>query len=297
MSEDIMTPVGRMVQGHPMILHAVTDDKTGQPKLNKRNEPQMQCFVGLAIPKGGEQHWNQTPWGQMIYQAGCAAWPRGEHGAPTFAWKITDGDSAVPNKRGIAPNSREGFPGHWIIGASDGFAPSCFADRNYAVQVMNKDRFKTGDYVRLILDVKGNESTQSPGIYINMKGCELIQAGPEIISESALDGQATFGQVAAQLPPGALTDPNIGGAATAQQPPANAANSAPQTTVAPAASSVANPDPVGNAAPPPPPAAAAAPPPPAPAHDFLLVQGQKYTADQLRGAGYSEEQITALPKA
>lgn len=296
MTQEIMTPVGRMVQGHPMVLNPVID-KHGQPKLNKRNEPQQQCFVGLAIPKGSEQHWNQTPWGQQIWNAGVAAWPRGEYNAPTFAWKITDGDSTVPNKKGKVPAEREGFPGHWVIGASNGFVPDCFADRNYSTQVIRKERFKTGDYARLVISVKGNESTDSPGVYINMNGFELVQAGPEIVT-STFDAQSTFGAQAAALPAGALTDPNVGGAATAQQPLANVANSAPQTTVAPAASSVANPDQAGNAAPPPPPAGnAAPPPPPEPAHDFLLVNGQKYTADALRGAGYSDAQIAALPKA
>jgi len=281
-----------MVQGHPMVLNKVTDDN-GHPKLNKLGEQQQQVFVAIAIPKGNETHWNQTAWGQEIYNAGVAAWPRGEYNAPTFAWKITDGDSRTPNRKGKIPAEREGFPGHWVIGCANGFAPDCYADRNYATQVIRAERFKTGDYIRLVIQIKSNESGQSPGMYVNIKGCELIQAGPEIVTAS-FDAQTTFGAQAAQLPAGALTDPNVGGVAGAQQQPANAAQSATQTTTAPAASVAPPPAQDGNAAAPPPPADTAAP---APAHDFLLYNGKKYTADQLRASKWTEEQIAGLPKA
>ena len=208
MTIEIITPVGRMVQGHPMRLQ-LQKDKQGNPKKTKAGEDFYQAYVGLAIPKGTEQHWSQTEWGAQIYNAGVAAFPNGEHGAPTFAWKITDGDSAIPNKKGIAPNTREGFPGHWVIGASSGFAADCFADGNYGVKVMREDRFKTGDYVRLCLTVTGNKSADSPGVYVNLQGCELIQAGPEIVSAGAFDAQGTFGAAAPVATGTLLQDPNI----------------------------------------------------------------------------------------
>ncbi len=231
MSDEIVTPVGRMVQGHPMEMHPVKDNN-GQPKMTKAGQPYNQCYVGLAVPKGSEQHWNQTEWGAQIWQAGVAAWPRGECNAPTFAWKITDGDSAVPNKKGIAPNTREGFPGHWVIGASNGFEPDCFADGNYSVKVMRKERFKTGDYVRCVLSVRGNNSNDSPGIYVNLSGCELVQAGAAIISSSALDGNATFGAAAPVMPQNAILDPNMAAQAPAT-PVAPPAYGAPAAPVAP----------------------------------------------------------------
>lgn len=296
----IMTPVGRLVQGHPMEIRNVTDDN-GQQKMTKAGQPQQQVFCALAVAKGQEQHWNQTEWGQQIWAAGQAGWPAGEWQAPTFAWKITDGDSQVPNKKGKRPCDQEGFPGHWIINASNGFAPDCFAHQNYTQQVMRKETFKTGDYVRLIITAKGNGPSPSPGVYVNLEGCELVQAGQAIISASSIDGQATFGAVAAQLPPGAQVDPNIPastGAAPGVAPQtAPAASSAPAQTVAPAASSAPPPAQAGNVAPPPAPQTTAAPPPPAaavaPAHDFLNVNGQQFTAEQLRQAGWSEEQIAA----
>lgn len=267
MTNEILTPVGRMVQGHPMKLNPVLD-KNNVQKINKAGDPQVQAFVALAILKGTEQHWNQTEWGQKIYLAGQAGWPGGEFQAPTFAWKITDGDSAVPNKKGKLPCNNEGFPGHWVIYASNGFAPDCFSNGNYAVQVMRQETFKTGDYVRLALTAKANGSTESPGVYVNMLGCELIQAGVAIQS-SSLDAQGTFGAATAALPPDAQVDPNI---------PASAPAQTQQTG-------------------PPPPTTAAGPPAPPttvvqPAHDFLTVGGQQYTADQLRKGGWTEDQIT-----
>ena len=279
MSNEILTPVGRMVQGHPMELHPVMDN-AGQPKINRAGQPQQQAFVALAIPKGTEQHWNQTEWGAQIHAAGVASWPNGEHGAPTFAWKITDGDSTVPNRKGKQPCNNEGFPGHWIINASNGFAPDCFANGNYASQVMRKETFKNGDYVRLVLSVKGNGSTDSPGVYMNMMGCELIQAGVLIQSASSLDAQSTFGAVAAALPAGAQIDPNIPAVNGAAPQTAPVAPSAAPATDAPAASPV-------------PPAGGNTAPPPAPAHDFLTVDGQQYTAQALRDGGWTEEQIAA----
>lgn len=288
----IMTPVGRMVQGHPMEIRNVTDDN-GQPKINKRGEQQQNVFVALAIPKGQEQHWNQTEWGQKIWAAGQAGWPAGEFNAPTFAWKIVDGDSQIPNKKGKRPCDQEGMPGHWILNTSNGFMPDCFAHQQYGQQVMRKETFKTGDYVRLIITAQGNGPSQSPGVYLNLVGCELIQAGQHIVSASSIDGQATFGSVAAQMPANAVIDPNVPAQQGHGAPPAGT------TQAAPAAQSVAPPPnnaPVASSAPQ---TAGNAPPPPAqqqvqPAHDFLMVDGKQYTADQLRAAKWSEDQINAL---
>lgn len=278
MSNEILTPVGRMVQGHPMELHPVTD-RNNVPKINKRGEAQQQAYVGLAIKKNGESHWNQTDWGAQIWAAGQAGWPSGEWQFDSFAWKVTDGDSVKINKRGKRPCDQEGFPGHWIIGASNGFMPDCFANRNYSTQVMRKETFKRGDYIRLCLSVKPNDSTESPGIYVNMLGCELIQAGVEIVG-SSFDAQGTFGATpAATLPEGAQVDPNMSAPASgAPQQTAPAAPSATPATGAPAA-------------PPAAPVPGHTTPPPAP--DFLTVNGQQYTADQLRAGGWTEDQINA----
>lgn len=287
---DNVSPVGRLVEGHPMELHPVTDD-AGVQKITKAGQPSVQCYVGLAIPKGPEQHWNQTAWGQVIQQAGVAGWPAGEHQQPAFAWKIVDGDSTIPNKKGRRPCDKEGFQGHWVVSMSSGFSIDCYNNGNYTQKIMRADTFKRGDYIRCIFTTQGNAPSQSPGVYINLRACELIRAGQEIIGASSVDASATFGQSAAVLPQGAMVDPNVQAAPvntttdtqTPQNPaPAtgniqqeNVASSAPQAPVVPVAPSAPTTGPI------------------TPDNDFLTVQGTQYSVTQLRGFNWSEAQIEA----
>lgn len=279
MTDQIMTQVGRLVQGHPMEIKTVYDD-AGQPKINKLGNIQQEIFVAVAIPKmPGENEWKQNEWGQYIMQAAQIGWPNGEWQANTFAWKIIDGDSRIPNKKGKLPCDNEGFPGHWIINAKNGFAVDCYANGNYTQQVMQKEIFKTGDYVRLVISAKGNAPTKSPGVYVNLIGCELIRAGIPIVSASSLDAQATFGSAAAVMPQGAHVDPNVHAAGATQQTEAvaqSATIATPVQDVPPAAQAVGSP-----------------PPPPALAHDFLTINGKQFTADALREANWTEAQIAA----
>ena len=105
----ITLPEGLIVQGHPFERQQVTDER-GNPRTDAQGNPMTQVFFSLAIPKGQETHWNQTPWGAKIDAQAKEpehGWPNGEWQRPDFSWKIEDGDSTIPNKRGIAPNSRE----------------------------------------------------------------------------------------------------------------------------------------------------------------------------------------------
>lgn len=291
---EITTPVGRLVSGHPMVSHPVTDTNTGQPKMLKDGvTPQVSFYVGLAIPKGAEQAWNQTDWGQAIYNEGVAAWPNGEYGMPTFAWKITDGDSQIPNKKGKKPCEREGWPGHWIIQASNGFAVKGFHRGKYdpSQQIQRKEEIKTGDYIRLVISVKGNNPSQSPGVYLNPSMFELYQAGVEIVTENAPDPQATFGAVTGALPANAQIDTNM---------------VAPGAPVVPGAAPVpvATPIPTPGTAQATPGAAPAAPGPVVtPAPDFLapgdfkvIVEGKPWLASALKAAGWDDNAINALPR-
>lgn len=266
MSNEFMTPVGRLIQGHPMDIKTVIDDKTNLPKINKRGEEQQEVYVGIAIVKGNEQHWNQTEWGALIWAAGQAGWPQGEWQAATFAWKIIDGDSTIPNKKGKRPCDQEGMPGHWVINAKNGWVPDCFANGNYGQQVMRKETFKCGDYVRLVITSEGNAPSQSPGVYVNLAGCELVRAGQPIVSATSIDAQATFGSAAAVMPAGAQVDTNIPAPAGQQSAPPPADDIAP-----------------------PPPAKEIAPQP-----DFLMYNGKQYTEQKLRDGGWSDSQIDAI---
>lgn len=131
-----------------------------------------------------------------------------------------------------------------------------------------------GATVQLIVSARTyNNKSKGLGFWLN--GIKIIDAtSPKLpVGGGAIDAGAAF--AAAPVP--------AGSAPANTAPPAAAASSATQTTAVPAASSVA--PAAGNAAPP--------PPAPAPAHDFLTVNGQQYTADQLRAGGWTEEQIAA----
>lgn len=296
---EITTPVGRMVGGHPMIQRANKDDNTGLPKMQKDGvTPSMSTYVGLAIPKGTEQHWNQTEWGAAIWNEALAAWPNGEFQQPTFSWKIVDGDSQIPNKKMKKPCDREGYPGHWVIQASTGLgAVKCYNVGKYnplTDLIQQKEMIKPGDYARLVLSVKGNDSTQTAGLYLNPSIFELYQPGQAIILENEPDAAGTLGAVQGQLPANALVDNNIPAPAAMGQPPATGMPAPMGQPAAMAAAAIP-----GAAAPAQPGIAPAAPI--APATDLLqpqmyLVDGVQYTGEQLMGFGWNSQQIAMAQK-
>lgn len=241
--QEITTAVGRLVSGHPMVTHPVIDDTTKQPKLQKDGvTPRVECYVGVAIPKApGETDWKQTPWGQQIVQAAMEGWPNGEWQAPTFAWKITDGDSAAPNKAGNKPCDKEGYQGHWIINASQGWPVACYHVGRYEPHqaIQNKEEIKCGDYVRLQVNAVGNSPSPSPGVYLNPAMMELSRAGIQIISDNAPNATEKFGASAPVVPANALVDTAVAAPATAAaaapKPPAATAPKPPAAATAPAA--------------------------------------------------------------
>lgn len=288
MSNDILTPVGRLVSGHPMEMHAVTDDRTGQQKAFKDGSPMFNQSVGIAIPKNGTTDWKQTDWGQKIYAAAVAAYPRGEHGMRTFSWKITDGDSTEPNKKMVTPCSREGYPGHWVIFASSCFPTPCYHVGKYQPHevIQNKNEIKRGDYVRLSFSVAPNNSTDSPGMYINPVLLELSRAGQQIMSANAPDAAAAFGSSAPVIPQGALVDAGV--VQPANTPP-------PTATVTPAHDLVQPQTMPGAVATPPPPVPTVTPPPVV--EQGYIVNGASYTKAQLLAMpGWTEAHLVNLPR-
>jgi hypothetical protein len=270
MAIDILTPVGRVVGGHPMKAHPVTDDKTGQPKLRGDGTPRMQVYVGLAVPKQGETRWQDTEWGRQIFAVGQGDWPNGEWQAPSFAWKITDGDSTVPNKRGRKPAEREGYPGHWVISATTELSVRCYHAGRYQPHEMiqRAEEIKCGDYARLYLQVKGNNPSQSPGVYINPTMFELTRAGVEIITNDGPDASAAFGAVPAQVPAGA------------QLAPVQPAPAVPTPTTPPPTGTPVQPHPGFVTG-------AAMPPPAPPVHQMTpLANGATY--EQMIAAGWTD---------
>ncbi len=251
--QNFTTPVGRLVMGS--LYKAQTTDAEGHPLVIKTGvnagQPKVIFFFAVAIPKGSEQHWNQTTWGGMIYATGKEAFPQA-HLSPTFAWKILDGDSNIPNRRGTIPSSREGYPGNWVISFNSGFAPKIY-NKDGSAAIVEPDAVKLGYFVQVNADVSGNGSQQQPGAFINHNMVAFSAYGEEIYIGA--DATAVgFGQ--GPLPPGAMDTPVAGfapvapGVPVAPFPPGvPVAPFAPGVPVAPVAAGV----PVAPVAPPPPP--------------------------------------------
>jgi hypothetical protein len=255
---DILFPVGRLVMGS---LYKPQDrDMSGAPLTIKTGpnagQPTVRYFFAVAIPKGGTAHWNQTEWGKQIYAIGQAAFPQGQANAPTFAWKIVDGDSNVPNRKGRKPCESEGHPGNWIVSFSSTFAPKVY-NSDGSAPIVEEGAVKLGYFVEVLGSVAGNDNATNPGVYVNHKMIALSAYGPEI--QVGPDAAAVgFGGKplpagASAAPTAAMTPPAVPGAPVAPSVPA----AAPAAPVAPP--TVVTPHP-GFMAPPVPPAAPAAPP-------------------------------------
>jgi hypothetical protein len=227
---NITSPVGRVVGGN--FYKPNTTDAEGRPLVYKHGldagKPRVDYFFALAIPKQGEQHWNQTAWGAEIYKVGQIGFPQGQFQAPDFAWKITDGDSPIPNKKGVIPNKREGYPGHWVLKFSGGYAPRLFNSTG-TEQLLEPDYVKPGYYVQVNFDVDGNESMSQPGIYLNHKMVAFAAYGKEIISGP--DPRSVGFGTNAALPAGASAAP-VGGTFNPAAPVAAPVQQYPQAPVA-----------------------------------------------------------------
>lgn len=215
---EIMFPIGRLVGGSVYKPQPKTNND-GTPRIDSATGRQMVGFsFGVAFPKNGTTHFGQTPWGQQIVAQAQESWPQGQFNAPTFAWKVTDGDSQIPNKKGRKPCDNEGWPGHWVVWFSGTFAPkTCNVDGSREYNVTDGEIIKVGHFVQVAGSVDGNGSTQSPGLYMNYRAVAHSYFGPEIATANAIDTKtAGFGGA---LPPGASATP-LGGMTTTGGPAA-----------------------------------------------------------------------------
>ncbi len=208
-TNSILLPVARVVQGDLAKRQPDTKADDGSVKPGG-------FFFALAVPKKGEAHWNQLPWGQKIWAIGAAAFPA-IHANPSFAWKVEDGDSVFPNKKGIKNCDREGFPGHWIVKCSGhAFPPKTLTAKGDGP--VPAEAIKCGHYVEALVNVKGNGRTDSPGVYMNYDMVAHSGFGPEIVSYESID-PTTVGFGGAPLPPGATASPVSALAPPAAPPP------------------------------------------------------------------------------
>lgn len=216
--ENFTTPVGRMVGGS--LVKPNDKDAEGRPLVIKTGpnagQPRVEYYLALAIPKGpeaaqGPTGWMSTEWGQKLRKVGESFLPHAAQMGDKFAWKVKDGDSAVPgqgrgNQPGKAPRDREGFPGHWILSMSNGFQPQTYTlvGQTSPAPIPPEALADLGHYVQVNLTCDANGSNQQPGVYLNTHMVCLIGYGQKITTGPDVSTAGFGGQ---PLPAGASTTP------------------------------------------------------------------------------------------
>lgn len=305
--QDVLYPVGRLVGGSLYNPKASTN-RDGTPKLGKDGKPMFSFNFGVAYPKGATTHWAQTEWGAKIWAEGHSGFPNGEAQHPSFAWKVTDGDSTIPNKKGNKPAEQEGYPGHWVVWFSGTYAPkTCNANGSQTYGPADGELIKAGHYVQVFGSVKDNKPSESPGVYLNFAmvahsgfGKEIVGAGVDATKVGfggALPAGASATPLGQMAAPGApATPPAVPGApavpTAAPVTPSNAA--APVTPIAPNPAFL-NPPPVAAVGVPVamPPAAAPVPAMPSAPVRGMTAKAAGHSYEAMRGAGWSDEQLIA----
>ena len=267
----ILLPGGRLVGGSVEKLYPRTQADGKTSKLDAQGKPMMQVNFGVAIPKAGEQHWNQTDWGRQVWDIGAKAEPQ-MHMSPAFAWKVVDGDSQLPNKNGKIPSRQTGYAGNWIIWFSQGWAPKCVnAD---GTVTLPEGSIVPGYYVQVFANIESNgaKAPNTPGLYMNPEAVALVGIGEKIATD--VDTTAVgFGKCA--LPAGAQTVPQ---AVVGFTP----------TAAAPVAPPVVTPNPAFMAVPSVPATPFAPPAPPAvPAH-HMTAKANGATYEQMVALGWND---------
>jgi hypothetical protein len=244
----ILFPVGRMIGGSLKDMHPRTESDGRTPKIGADGKPLLTCNFGVAIPKSGEASWNQTAWGQEIFNIGKTAEPV-LHQSSSFAWKIVDGDDTRPNKNGKIPAMQEGYAGHWVVWFSQGWLPKlCNSDGSVELP---PGSIMPGQYVQVQADVapNGAKPPNTPGLYLNPRAVALVADGDRIVSNDVDTTKIGFG--ASALPPGARPiEPAVPGFGSTA--PASVAPVASPVSVTPNAAFMAPPAPPASPAPLPP---------------------------------------------
>lgn len=258
MPQEITTPVGRIVWGHPTRAKGKTRKNPAtnaiEPVMKADGTQVMVRSFGLAITK---DEFQAQVWPALSAEA-AALYPGG---APPqkFAWKYTDCDQRDDN--GKLFSEREGYAGCYVLAFSSELdnPPPVFKFNGSTYDQLPGDAIKCGDWVAVKSLLKGNipaDRTMTPGIYVNPQGIEFVGYGTEIVAQGSINPNDAFGGQARQLPPGASATP-VGAPAGAPGMPVG--SPAPMTAPPPGPGAMPGQTPPPVMAPPPAPAPAAAP--------------------------------------
>lgn len=191
--------------------------ETGEPLTNKDGSPREEYYLGLAAPKG------DAAWGEVEAKlraeatSGWAAKNLVPANVRDFSWKFYDGDGNDKYGKPLS-DKNPAKAGHMVLRMTNGFAPQVYvraallaqANPNHPelqgitiatgtkgplIQLTKADSAicKKGYWYRAFGDAKPNDNLQSPGIYVNVQGVELVGFGEEIHSSAAKSGAAMFG--------------------------------------------------------------------------------------------------------
>lgn len=228
-----LSPVGRIVYGHPSKRVPKLDQQTRKPLLNDDGTPKMNVYFGLAIPKAV---FNTEVWPFMAAEI-VQGYPSGV--PSNFSYKYKDGDSN--DRQGKPYSARTGYAGCMVLQISSDLPipPQVWKRQpNGSFTQMAENEIKTGDWVRvnlsLVVNVPENR-THTPGLYVNPDIIEFAGYGDAIYNGP--DAATVFATPIAALPPGASATPT-GGAQPGMQPgptaPAVAPLAAPLAAAPPA---------------------------------------------------------------
>ena len=208
------TPVGRLVRGD--CFTPTFDEKIVWKKGPDKGKIKPNYYIGVAFSKTDANILKEFEKVRAIFLAeAIKSFPNkfdkaGNCISPDFAFKITDGDSAIPNSREKRPCDFEGYPGHWVINFSTAFPPSIVNKEAKPLESVSGilKPIKLGDYIRVFGTVVGNGSPDKSGIMLNHKMVQLIQPGVEI--KLGLDAKSIIdGATAPVLPAGVQDIPKV----------------------------------------------------------------------------------------
>jgi hypothetical protein len=211
---ELMLPVGRLVGGS--LVKAKTEDWEGRPLVIKTGpnagQPRSTFDFAIAIPKNGVANWWETPWGQQVFALAQKAFPGGQTQRPDFAWKITDGDSTIPNLSQKRPCDQDGYPGHWVIWLSSSWAPKTLNAQGTAT--IDPEKIKLGNCVEAYVEVASNGEQAKAGLYWNHRFVAF--SGPHRDGEISVGPDPTTLGFGNAPRPAFVSDMPVGGVTPAQ---------------------------------------------------------------------------------
>lgn len=234
-AEQHYLPQGRMVGGN--LYTPNTTDSQNRPLQDTKGNPRTDWVAMYAIPKTpGVIDFKQEAWAAPFVAAAHAGFPGGQHALPTFAWKVIDGDSSIPNQNMKKPCEQQGYPGHWVLRIKGGFKaqlaqinPTTGRPEKFEVN----DGIVPGDYIQACVTLAGNANLQKPGIYVNPVAFCLMSKGERIVSGPDVT-QMAFGQppgAAAPAAPAVHTPPPVAPPAAAPIAPPPGVPVVPQAAI------------------------------------------------------------------